>query len=266
MHHAEECMKPGSSGAVAIYRDEAGRIIGSRPISQWEYLRMRDPYEMDKVRGEPYVAHSSLVRVYLGSGNFTKLVDLYLRSLEMNFPNEERLVWDMTVSARDAGKLPKLLSILEEKYKYRKNPFLAYALSVGYCLSGDNDKAIIFCKNALELRPDTEKFYYWLGWFYGKKKMYPEAISSYEKAKALAPKNYLYYEQIALAYIHCSEKKEDKMRAIAIIKEALKNCPDEPDLFSKVYNNIYYDLKNLGLRDIEIEDMLKKHRIIVTPE
>ncbi len=108
-----------------------------------------------------------------------------------------------------------------------------------YFKSNMPDSAIYFYQGAIRLKPDLSQAYYKIGLSYARlKNDFVNGISSLNKAIALDPKNYVYYEDLGVAY----GISGDYNKAIESFENGLKVNPD----YAPFYNNIAITYKQMG--------------------
>jgi tetratricopeptide (TPR) repeat protein len=100
---------------------------------------------------------------------------------------------------------------------------------VVYNNTGDYDRAIADCDQALRLDPKFAPAYNGRGFAYDKKGDYDRAITEYDQAIRLNPKSTIAYNNRGNAY----DSKGDHVRAISDLDQAIRLNPND----ARVYNN-----------------------------
>src|SRR5262249_32144238 len=103
-------------------------------------------------------------------------------------------------------------------------------------LKRDYDKAIEYCKKALEVEPNYLTGLYYLGFMYEQKGMYKEALEQFEKAK-----NLIFSSNIKGALGHYYTAIGEREKANELISELEKNDQD-----SEMHFNVALIYAGLG--------------------
>jgi len=155
-----------------------------------------------------------------------------LRDAEKRFAKEPRLHFRIAVLLDKMGK--KMESIESMKSVLVLNPKDAQALNfVGYSYAelGINlDEALVYVKQAFELRPNDGFILDSLGWVYYKRKNYDEAIRLLEEATRLVEDDSTITEHLGDAYL----AKQDRHQALRAYKKALEIDPGRKELNDKI--------------------------------
>lgn len=122
-------------------------------------------------------------------------------------------------------------------------------LGKAYCLQAqayyrleNYDESILSALHALEINPNNEDAYYWLGNIYREIGFYKMAESAYEKAISLSPNKEQYYLNLASVY-----KIQNKMNeAIAHYQKILEFNPRSTKAYRNIsvcfrYDSLYHD-------------------------
>lgn len=118
-----------------------------------------------------------------------------------------------------------------------------------YYNNGEYDKAIEIFKKAVELYPNDDDNYYWLGRSYYQNEQYEEAINSLLKAIQLVPNSPEYWAMLGISYGINGQIEE-------AIKSLLKAAELNPDDSSNWYNLGYAYINNEQYQE-SIEPLLK---------
>lgn len=115
----------------------------------------------------------------------------------------------------------------------------AESLDEGYCFPSRIDDIAIL-KNAININPDGEKAYYYLGCLYYDRFGYEKAMQLWEHAIGINPRYGKAFRNLALVYF---DKKEDFLSAKMCMEAALKYLPDEPRIlmeYQQLLKNMDY--------------------------
>lgn len=137
----------------------------------------------------------------------------------------------------------KVRAALEENMatieKNPKHDLAYYSLGQGLYGLGGYDDAVWAMKKALEIRPDIDYYWTFLGRTYQMKKDYPAARDAYIKALELAPNKQINYTNLAWLYYFRLDSEKEK--AYEVLKRGLEKFPNDKDILFDITRYYLYD-------------------------
>lgn len=171
----------------------------------------------------------ALANLYERQGRLGDAVALLNQALAKR-PRDELLLYALAALYERKGEVQR--SIDKMRAVLELNPENANAMNfIGYTLADkslDLDEAERLLGKALELRPDSGAFLDSLGWLYFRRGDFPRAVSTLEKATALAPGESTIEEHLGDAYLQ-STRRAEAADAYRRALEALKENPELAD-------------------------------------
>jgi len=135
--------------------------------------------------------------------------------------------------------------IKEAREIVRKNPRHdgAYqSLAQSYFTIGAFDRARDALLVAVEIVPDNDAYWSFLGKTYQRLKAYPDAAAAYARALELDESRVEYYTQLAWLYYFRFEG-DDMLKSYDILKQGLERFPDDKDLLFDITRYYLYENK-----------------------
>ncbi|MBI4250697.1 hypothetical protein HY622_03855 [Candidatus Uhrbacteria bacterium] len=135
--------------------------------------------------------------------------------------------------------------ITEAREIVQKNPRHdgAYqSLAQSYFTIGAFDRARDALLKAVEIVPDNDAYWSFLGRTYQRLKAYPDAAAAYAHALELDRSRVEYYTQLAWLYYFRFEG-DDMLKSYDILKQGLERFPDDKDLLFDITRYYLYENK-----------------------
>ncbi len=123
-----------------------------------------------------------------------------------------------------------------------------HSLAQSYYTLTAFDEAVTALQKALEIKPDNDAYWFFLGKTQQSKKVYPLAAQAYEKALELNPTKKEHFQTLAWLYYFRFEGDEHK-KAFDILEKAVKRFPNDKD--------VWFDLTRYNLYDNNIKAFLE---------
>jgi tetratricopeptide (TPR) repeat protein len=171
----------------------------------------------------------ALASLYERQGRVGEAVAVLNQAL-VRHPRDELLLYALAALYEKKGEVQKSLDKMRAVLEL--NPENANAMNfIGYTLADkslDLDEAERLLGKALELRPDSGAFLDSLGWLYFRRGDFGRAVSTLEKATALAPGESTIEEHLGDAYVK-STRRSEAADAYRRALEALKDSAELAD-------------------------------------
>lgn len=167
--------------------------------------------------------------LYLYQEDHNKAFGFLNRALQAD-PNDHRVYFLSGMINKDKGEISKAERDFHRSVEMKQDFYEAW-IQLGVIASKQEDSlAVLYFKNALNVRPESEEALYNLGYFYQQQGKVEKAINTYNQLLDVNPQSERGYYNLGYIYLTI---KEDFKKAEQFYRQALDVNPDN---VNSVYN------------------------------